>query len=245
MSQENKTPHNFCETPEEKCTMNYCDENGCQNRKRHLVSKNQQLPTAEEILKQEVLKVTNGMEYEHNVTHKGILKAMEEHTRLHTSPLQARIAELEKKNDHLSNWKESAMKTFSDLNLQECGKLLNIGLGQSLAINLVPKIKELKAENDKLHDSVKSINYENSKLILERDGLKAENERLKNTPTNIETLLSEDNQRLNSENQKLREALEWYADSSNYIHSETEINKCFAFKMEKKAKEALKGQDNE
>ena len=29
-------PHSFCETPEEKCTMNYCDENGCQNRKREL-----------------------------------------------------------------------------------------------------------------------------------------------------------------------------------------------------------------
>jgi hypothetical protein len=28
--------HSFCETPEEKCTMNYCDENGCQNRKRQL-----------------------------------------------------------------------------------------------------------------------------------------------------------------------------------------------------------------
>ena len=28
---------NFCETPEEKCTMNYCNENGCQNRKRNLV----------------------------------------------------------------------------------------------------------------------------------------------------------------------------------------------------------------
>ena len=23
-------PWNFCETPEEKCTMNYCDENGCE-----------------------------------------------------------------------------------------------------------------------------------------------------------------------------------------------------------------------
>jgi hypothetical protein len=30
-------PHSFCVTPEEKCTMNYCDENGCQNRKRELV----------------------------------------------------------------------------------------------------------------------------------------------------------------------------------------------------------------
>jgi len=32
-----KEPWGFCETPEEKCTMNYCDENGCQNRKRNLV----------------------------------------------------------------------------------------------------------------------------------------------------------------------------------------------------------------
>jgi hypothetical protein len=34
---EEPKPHSFCETPEEKCTMNYCDENGCQNRKRELV----------------------------------------------------------------------------------------------------------------------------------------------------------------------------------------------------------------
>ena len=35
-------PHSFCETPEEKCTMNYCDENGCQNRKRELVEPKQE-----------------------------------------------------------------------------------------------------------------------------------------------------------------------------------------------------------
>lgn len=32
-----KKPHGFCETPEDKCTANYCDENGCQNRKRQYV----------------------------------------------------------------------------------------------------------------------------------------------------------------------------------------------------------------
>ena len=32
-----KKPWNFRETHEEKCTMNYCDENGCQSRKRNLV----------------------------------------------------------------------------------------------------------------------------------------------------------------------------------------------------------------
>ncbi len=37
-----KKPHSFCETPEEKCTINYCDDNGCQNRKRHLVEPHEQ-----------------------------------------------------------------------------------------------------------------------------------------------------------------------------------------------------------
>ena len=46
----NKEPWGFCETPEEKCTMNYCDDNGCQNRKRNLtesyeVCKKEQLPS--------------------------------------------------------------------------------------------------------------------------------------------------------------------------------------------------------
>ena len=31
---EERKPWGFCETPEAKCRMNYCDENGCQNRKR-------------------------------------------------------------------------------------------------------------------------------------------------------------------------------------------------------------------
>ena len=34
----NKKPHGFCETPEEKCTMNFCDENGCFNRRRNPVA---------------------------------------------------------------------------------------------------------------------------------------------------------------------------------------------------------------
>ena len=36
----NREPWNFCETPKEKCTMNYCDENGCQNRKRNYIQGN-------------------------------------------------------------------------------------------------------------------------------------------------------------------------------------------------------------
>ena len=42
---EDKKAWRFCETPEVKCTMNYCDENGCQNRKRELVSDEPITPT--------------------------------------------------------------------------------------------------------------------------------------------------------------------------------------------------------
>lgn len=38
MEQEEPKLHSFCETTEEKCTMNYCDENGGINRKRNLVT---------------------------------------------------------------------------------------------------------------------------------------------------------------------------------------------------------------
>lgn len=30
-------PWPFCKTPEVKCTLNYCDENGCMNRTRNQV----------------------------------------------------------------------------------------------------------------------------------------------------------------------------------------------------------------
>ena len=43
MKQEKIKPHIFCETPEEKCTMNYCDDNGCMNRKIELVEQDKKL----------------------------------------------------------------------------------------------------------------------------------------------------------------------------------------------------------
>jgi hypothetical protein len=42
----NNKPHGFCETPEEKCTMNYCDENGCINRKRNPVGDGDPIDTS-------------------------------------------------------------------------------------------------------------------------------------------------------------------------------------------------------
>jgi hypothetical protein len=55
--------HSFCETPEEKCTMNYCDTNGCQNRKRELVELKEQFKqeTLEEVRKVERTELFNSI----------------------------------------------------------------------------------------------------------------------------------------------------------------------------------------
>lgn len=52
MKQEKIKPHNFCETPEEKCTMNYFDDNGCMNRKRELVQPKIERSYSEEDMKE-------------------------------------------------------------------------------------------------------------------------------------------------------------------------------------------------
>jgi hypothetical protein len=43
--------NSFCETPQEKCTINYCDENGCQNRVRNLVEPKQEIKMELDALK--------------------------------------------------------------------------------------------------------------------------------------------------------------------------------------------------
>jgi len=59
ISKEEPKPHSFCETPEDKCTMNYCDENGCMNRKRVLIEpiELKQEKTFEDVLDESLAKV--------------------------------------------------------------------------------------------------------------------------------------------------------------------------------------------
>ena len=52
------------------------------------------------------------------------------------------------KVDELTRWKESALKVLNALDLQELGKELVIGLGEDIASQVLPKVKELKALND-------------------------------------------------------------------------------------------------
>lgn len=164
----------------------------------------EKLPTAEEILH----KHFKPLDPFDNIC---ILNAMS----VHTAPLQARIEELEA-------WKESAMKTLNDVNLQECGKLLNVGLGQNIAVNIVPKIKELKAENERLKEEME--------LWFSSD-----------KDANIYL------GKLQSQNARLREALEWYANSDNYLTDDETLATAWSKNknIEKKAKEALKGCQDE
>lgn len=51
---------------------------------------------------------------------------------------------MESKTLDLIRWKDEAQKVLSNLKLQEVGKELEIGLGEDIAINILPKIQEMK-----------------------------------------------------------------------------------------------------
>lgn len=150
MNQENKTPHNFCETPEEKCTMNYCDENGCQNRKRHLVVENK-LPTAEEILKQEVLKVTNGMGYEHNVTHKGIISAIHIYKDLHTTHIREELEKFRAENERLKKANTRLLERVEEESEKYCNSLDQV-------TRLCEMMLSAQDQNQKLREALGQVN---------------------------------------------------------------------------------------
>lgn len=48
----------------------------------------------------------------------------------------------------LKNWKDEAIQVFADLNLQEIGKEIPVPLGESIAKNILPFIKKIKAYAD-------------------------------------------------------------------------------------------------
>lgn len=52
--------HGFCENPESKCTMNYCDENGCIERKRNLVGADL-VPPSKKITPERAKEIEGGM----------------------------------------------------------------------------------------------------------------------------------------------------------------------------------------
>jgi len=50
------------------------------------------------------------------------------------------------KTEELTRWKESAMKVLGAIDLQELAKELGIGLGEDIASQVLPKVKELKGK---------------------------------------------------------------------------------------------------
>src|SRR5690606_9442973 len=52
--------------------------------------------------------------------------------------------------DRLTDWKESMMKVHSELDLQGIGTALGLPLGSSIASQVLPRVKELIAQNGEL-----------------------------------------------------------------------------------------------
>jgi hypothetical protein len=53
------------------------------------------------------------------------------------------VHELIEERDQLKRWKEEMLQVEAEWDCQMIGKLLNIGLGQSIRKNIEPKIREL------------------------------------------------------------------------------------------------------
>src|SRR5690606_12985043 len=156
-------------TPDEKCTMNYCDENGCQNRKRHIVEENKQLPTAKEELMDAENTLFRHVSKVYNLS--DVIDAMEEHTRLHTASLRE---ELEK----LRADKESLLVRVEEV--REINKQLEHEM-----LLVKRNNKDLKAENERLKNiisgyesSLKDYDVERKHLINQTQKLREALERI-------------------------------------------------------------------
>jgi hypothetical protein len=64
--------------------------------------------------------------------------------------IQKVITEIVEERDDLKRWKEEMLQVESEWDCQKVGKLLGIGLGQSIRKNIEPKIRDLIEERDVL-----------------------------------------------------------------------------------------------
>ena len=126
----------FCETPEEKCTMNYCDENGCQNRERVLVDPiDKQMSDIEEIREAKVIiaEMVDIMPYRLDESIKPyIIEAMG----VYAKPLQQTIDKLTKEVEGLRAEWDLSEKAHS-LSIED-------------RIKVVQENTKLKEENERL-----------------------------------------------------------------------------------------------
>lgn len=57
----------------------------------------------------------------------------------------------------LRDWKESAMKVMNDIDLQECGKVIGVPLGQDVSGKILPAFKRMQAENERFREALEKI----------------------------------------------------------------------------------------
>lgn len=69
--------------------------------------------------------------------------------------LQAEIEDKEREIAELKNWKKEVIAVENEWDEQLIGKALNIQLGNSIRANILPKINELQANNNRLCEALK------------------------------------------------------------------------------------------
>jgi len=74
-----------------------------------------------------------------------------------TDALNTEIMVLRERVVELEAWKESAKNVLSNLKLQELGKVLDIKLGEDIAINVLPKVNRLIGRIDELEGCLRDL----------------------------------------------------------------------------------------
>jgi len=59
--------------------------------------------------------------------------------------------------DELQQWKNDQMTVNSEWDMQTVGKLLNLRIGESITLNIEPKIRELINQRDRLEEALRDI----------------------------------------------------------------------------------------
>ena len=61
--------------------------------------------------------------------------------------------------EELREWKRQCLQVESEWDAQAIGKILNIGLGDSIRKNIQPKVEQLILEREMLLNTLKSIRF--------------------------------------------------------------------------------------
>jgi antitoxin component of MazEF toxin-antitoxin module len=77
--------------------------------------------------------------------------------------------EAREQRDKLQQWKNDQMTVNSEWDVQTVGKLLGLRIGESITLNIEPKIRELINQRDRLAEALEECKEDSIELLGERD----------------------------------------------------------------------------